>query len=135
MLKKFEKLLLIKRIAPQEQNIMARSACVCCIFYNFANLASMTFVFKKRLGQLSCFHTSLLLDALLLLSANTAYCFIVRARYGLFAQSGLPPKLNQIQLFTICHCGQSSKVINLLAQRCKTLFVTWSSLNFKYCLC
>ena len=60
----------------------------------------------------------LLACCLPLRSANTAFNFIVNTerccRNG-SSHSGISPELNWSQLYVICRCGQSGKVINLLA--------------------
>ena len=52
-------------------------------------------------------------------------CFRVAALSGnaalALSPSGIAPELNRIQLSAICRCGQSGKVIDLLAWRCLPL--------------
>ena len=54
-----------------------------------------------------------------------AYCFRVTdlsSRSALaLSPSSITPELNRIQLYAVCHCRQSSGVINLLARGCLPL--------------
>ena len=79
---------------------------------------------------LCCFHTSLPLDTLPLCSANATCSFTVNTerccRNG-SSQSGNAPKLNWSQLYAICRCGQSGKVIDLLARQCLPLGHPWAT--------
>ena len=75
-------------------------------------------------ASLCCFHTSLTLC-----SANTACSFTANTercyRNGSL-QSSIAPKLNWSQLYAICHCGQSGKVIDdVLARLCLPLGHSW----------
>ena len=74
---------------------------------------------------ISWFQTSLPLAALLLRRMITACHFRVTALSGHTAlslsPSGIAPELNRIQLSAVCQCGQSGKVIDLLARHCLPL--------------
>ena len=63
-------------------------------------------------------------------SANAACSFIVNpercCRNG-SSQSGIASVLNWSQLYEICRCGQSGKVIDLLARRCLPLGHPWAA--------
>ena len=82
---------------------------------------------KSRLtmGPLCWFQTSLPFTALPLRRVITAWSpldvswlqLLAATRFG-FSSSGIAPKLNRSQLYAICRCGQSGKVIDLLARRC-----------------
>ena len=73
----------------------------------------------------AAFRLSLPLATLPLCCVIIACCFRVAALSGnaalALSPSGIAPELNRIQLSAICRCGQSGKVIDLLAWRCLLL--------------
>ena len=92
----------------------------------FPNLHRMIFTVVQH----HLFAAFILAYRLPLCSANAACSFIVyteRCCRNGSSQSGIAPELNWSQLYVICRCGQSSKVIDLLARRYLPLGHPWAA--------